>query len=413
MRKILIFDPAGRQMRGHQYAISKSLTEDLSSHEITVVMHPHADPGAVFAPNVRRIGWPRTRSLREILFGSAKGPGAIAEREKRDRATLARIVADCGLGAGDIIIFHTATGARVRALCSVIADMPEDQRPSAHIRFLTLDQAMDGTGSEEGLRETGRIIKALPQAHAYSENIEMTQHFMAVYGFEDMRPWLIRMTDLQTGDVPEAGDPKAEYVVGFLASQRSEQGPDKLEAIILASADLVRRGEMPPTRFIVRTVPVPPIHRRRKHPVVNLSDDLDERLAGSGVTIERIEGSLSSDAYTTLVQRSHVLAAPYDGKAYWLRSTGLLIDGVNVGRPIVLTPGIAMGDWQDRLSAPRPETIDGFAQALADVANNYPRYAALAKAAREDMNTEMDTVLKDYLGLADHEVAQRNKPGAA
>jgi glycosyltransferase involved in cell wall biosynthesis len=124
--------------------------------------------------------------------------------------------------------------------------------------------------------------------------------------------------------------PSAVPVVVFLGGARSEKG----FAVLVEAARLMRND---PVRLIVQC------HR----------DDPDDTAAAAAhLELEKMEDArirlirepLDSTAYYQLLESADVVVIPYRSKSYRARTSGILVEALAAGKPVVVTSGTWMAD---------------------------------------------------------------------
>ena len=103
-------------------------------------------------------------------------------------------------------------------------------------------------------------------------------------------------------------------------------------------------------------------------------------------TITLVDEPLASDAYHRLLARCDAVVLPYRRQSYALRSSGVLMESLALGKPIVTTAGTWL-DLQRQAHGVGFGSPDGDAPGLADAVRrlltDYPRLAQEAAARRE------------------------------
>ena len=168
---------------------------------------------------------------------------------------------------------------------------------------------------------------------------------------------------------------RAPLTFAALGPARFEKGIDVLQrAIALYLADPAN----PPARFTIQWPQ--PITDAAGRPYRR-----DKRLIASG-NVTFLTEPLASTAYDALLAASDCIVLPYRRSSYYARISGVAIEAVTAGIPVIATADT----WTAELVASSGAGLavpDGDAKALAaamaELARDYPRYRAEADARRE------------------------------
>ena len=173
---------------------------------------------------------------------------------------------------------------------------------------------------------------------------------------------------------PVARDPSAPLRFACLGPARFEKGIDVLQqAIALYLAD----AAAPPARFAIQWpsgiedadgAPYPP----------------DAALTASG-RVEFLTAPLDSAQYDALLASTDCMVLPYRRSSYFARISGVAVEAVTGGIPVISTRDTWTADLVAKSGA--GIAVDdgdavGLAAAMADLARDYPRWRGAAEAAR-------------------------------
>jgi len=104
-----------------------------------------------------------------------------------------------------------------------------------------------------------------------------------------------------------------------------------------------------------------------------------------------VRDELGSSEYDRILAQTHCMVLPYRREAYFARISGVAVEAVTAGIPVIYTEdtwtaelvresgagiGVADGD------------VAGLAQAMAEMARHYPRYRGQAEIRREAARVE-------------------------
>ena len=173
---------------------------------------------------------------------------------------------------------------------------------------------------------------------------------------------------------PVARDPSAPLRFACLGPARFEKGIDVLQqAIALYLAD----SAAPPARFAIQWPS--PIEDANGAPYPP-----DAGLAASG-RVDFLDQPLDSAAYAALLASTDCMVLPYRRSSYFARISGVAVEAVTGGIPVISTSDTWTADLVAKSGAGL--AVDdgdalGLAAAMADLARDYPRWRAGAEAAR-------------------------------
>ena len=160
-----------------------------------------------------------------------------------------------------------------------------------------------------------------------------------------------------------------------LGPARFEKGIDVLQrAIALYVAD----PAPPPARFVIQW----------PTPIRDASGDLyppDPGLTASGA-VELLTDPLASAAYEALLARIDCMVLPYRRDAYFARISGVAVEAVTAGIPVIATADTWTGAFVEASGAGltvRDGDAAALAEAMLQVARAYPSFRKRALAKRE------------------------------
>lgn len=99
-----------------------------------------------------------------------------------------------------------------------------------------------------------------------------------------------------------------------------------------------------------------------------------------------IDGVLSEKEYADLLQTSDIILIPYRKKAFYSRTSGIFVDALRLGKPVVTTRETWMGRLTEKYgngATFSDENVEEFIQALYTVKENFSYYQANARATYE------------------------------
>ncbi len=191
-------------------------------------------------------------------------------------------------------------------------------------------------------------------------------------------PYQVSLPDQAAPSPPAAPGPLRLLAPGEM---REEKGTDVLVAALAGLQEPLAAGRL---GFTFQTY-LNPVHR---DPVAVHAREqllaLARRYPPGAITL--IDEPLTSDAYHDLLARCDAVVMPYRQHSYAIRSSGVLMESLALGKPIVTTAGTWL-DLQRQAHGVGLATADGDAPALAAAIHRllaeFPRLAREAAARRD------------------------------
>jgi hypothetical protein len=312
---------------------------------------------------------PVLNSSREAL--NASNPAALARTEAE---ALRDILRRAGAGAGDQVVIPSATQPELRA--ALVLAAPGGPRIVA--RILRLGDVGDLT---EG--ERGALRDALHQGwiHLSCETEQLAQAVQAQFGLPAAADFVLPCTVLPGDAAPVANRPGGAFCVGLLGAPRGEKGSYRLPGIVRAiAAQSSANSAAPRVKFVVQTS----LELRARSLTMAISL-LRARLSSRSLGIETIWGGLSAQDYRKRLFSLDAVLLPYDLDRYATSGSGVILDAVNAGVPVIHTRGMAMQELMSAGNALAATTDADFAAAILRMADNPVPYRAAAAQARVSM----------------------------
>ena len=176
-------------------------------------------------------------------------------------------------------------------------------------------------------------------------------------------------------------DPAAPLLFSCLGPARFEKGIDVLQAAI---ARYLADPANPPARFAIQwPTPIDDAHGQPYLP--------NPALAASG-KIDFITEPLDSDAYDALVAATDCMVLPYRRSSYFARISGVAVEAVTGGIPVIATADTWTNELVERLGAGIAVSdgdVSAFAAAMAAFARNRVQFADKALGRREAALAEL------------------------
>ena len=217
--------------------------------------------------------------------------------------------------------------------------------------------------------DAGRVVFATDSARLADEYRQLAGLTPVVFPSPRVAPPAAGL-----GAGPVARDPSAPLLFSCLGPARFEKGIDVLQqAIALYLAD----PHAPPARFAIQWPS--PIEDANGAPYPP-----DAGLAASG-RVDFLDQPLDSAQYDALLASTDCMVLPYRRSSYFARISGVAVEAVTGGIPVISTSDTWTADLVATSGAGL--AVDdgdaaGLAAAMAGLAGDYPRWRGEAEAAR-------------------------------
>ncbi|ANM31402.1 hypothetical protein ABI59_20230 [Acidobacteria bacterium Mor1] len=345
---MIIVDHSLRNVGGHhfEYAVQVGHAAVQRGMQVVLATHrrfrvpPDAGPFSV-RPLFSFRGYSK-----QTIFGSFDVPGtrapetpgmfdALASRVRMSsfRRNLERLMRSTELRAGDHVFLPTVTELDLAALTQFLAEHAAETAPATwHLQF--------HYPIFSGNRETWSQSPVAEYAH------ELFRDALSVAGGHDLRFYaptahIAEHYDaLNVGTFRELsypGNPALEPVpeaeqsplrVSLLGHARAEKGYGRLGELI-RSIDSFAHGD---ARLVLQQ------RRNGQAPEIGLTAEVQNR------SVSALPYPLSTEAYRQAVQRSSVGMLVYDRERYRARCSGLFVEYLCAGVPVIATAGTWMAD---------------------------------------------------------------------
>ena len=239
---------------------------------------------------------------------------------------------------------------------------------------------------DDAEREQLRRQIASGHVQLHTETVELTHFLNETHGMQAEDNFLLPCTlnpDVEVNRQRRgAGDP---FRVGFLGVPRSEKGRRMMPAVLAAVAKTVSQTD-PPVQFVMQRAPrsslrlTPYVYEARCNWAVSRN---------SAVSIAWKSANLSDDDFRETFVNLDMLLLPYNRKAYAHRGSGMIIDGVLAGVPVLHSKGMAMANVLKHAGF-AAETPEDFAQQIARFSKPGAEDGFQPAAAREHLFAQFD-----------------------
>jgi hypothetical protein len=353
-----------------------------------------------FQPRARS-AW---RSLRQLVRGVPPTPpppkdtlqtrlARAGKRKEFDyvrvfQEDLERAISLTGAGPGDHVFLPTAHGRELAAVRRLVEEVGADHVPTFHLEFRhALDaENIDPINPHEAdwlyvytaLHRTYfdwcRRLPLTPRVRVYTDTNELSEAYAHFSGlpFETL-PIPFRTERIVVRD----RRPDEPICLAYLGDARDEKGFAWLPALVKLLRPEAEAGRV---RFLFQASLVD----RRGNPQCALALRALRKMAAPYLELPGLDGPLGPDEYFELVSAADVILCPYSPETYQRRSSGTLTEGIAAGVPTV----VPAGTWLERQQPPGTGTsftdMPTFLAAARKVVAAYPRFAARARAHRDE-----------------------------
>lgn len=332
-----VVDPNLRDVVGHYYAYDRAVSEGAAAHGYKPVIMAHRDVEPAIA---RRIG-AHGVFTRDIWGLSRRKNGLVGRLfgKLRDNARflldLRRALRQFGLTPGSVVLAHTFTDRQFLGLALLPLAVPG----ARDVRFVFL------------LRYQPDFYQGPISSFAFSI-IASLARFRRIYLTTDSQRLgeqlgLLTSCPVHVLPIPHVPpmlsearvrDPKTTPCFVCLGDARDEKG-------ILEILDAIRilhdRGQSDGLRFILQC--------NDANPDIQAAIDAFRALNISGCDL--LPDKLESDDYYRLLQAADIVLLPYWRSIYFARTSGVFMEALSVGKPVIATAGTWMSDQLETLGA--------------------------------------------------------------
>jgi glycosyltransferase involved in cell wall biosynthesis len=279
---------------------------------------------------------------------------------------LVRFLAERDIDACDHLIVHSADDLITRPLTLLLSERPRRKMPTLHFRHLglsdkaNLDPVDHGTLDE--LIEQGR-------AFLYAEMDVVRQKMQAA--FAGARVDMLRLalpTEYTQGDRVDRVRSGREFSVLYFGDLRNDKGWQRVP-------DIVRLLSSVGSNFrITMHVGNPWVLARRRNRTV--------RRAIDATGIEVLPGHVSDRDLAHVLSNADVVILPYRPQSYRFRGSGVGLDCIAHGVPMIVSADCALGEFVIDGNGLEARSDDDFVAAIVRIRKDYASFAAGAERAQ-------------------------------
>lgn len=321
-RRIIVLDPGLLVPGGHHFEFARLLrTQFGRRYRVAIYGHRSMSPYVVATLRARPL-------FRENIYPRA-GTQPFEELCCAMTSSLLRSLAavdPADIDAQTIVVMHTTTVFALEALARWYADLAAERRPKLFIQFQHPLEFMVAPRAEWPAAVAAARIACNRLASAGDVRFAANSDVLAQRIARQLGRSLALMPVPVSWPNPLDPDPAPPTAMfGFFGGLRAEKG-----AAILARAIVAFCAEFPSARFIVHAPRGP-------------SDPAAVALLEPLAQVELIHtGFVRKSDYFRCVRRVRWMLLPYDPEPYALRTSGVFLEALGLGVPVVVTAGTWM-----------------------------------------------------------------------
>lgn len=360
--RVIVVQPECKSRAGHPYAAIKSLEHAIAPQEPLICVHRHAS---------RAMDLPQDRTIRHFS-GRLSAPkdsttgASTGFRELNDLFLKASVTAD------DHLVFPSASAETALALIRLLQHRRTRSWPQCYLRFIGDERRTDlEPEAHQRLNDVRSNTDRLNLRYEFEGNI---RHVLKYYKHNPFEPTRLPTSwpDQFTAQCEKVLD--EPFTIGVFGPPRRDKGKHRLASILAMFFAQMRQAELHSSKVIVQK-------DSRLDRTLKLRADLLLRLGKQAARISFSPAEVTNTDFTSRLRQSDVVLVPYIQKSYARRGSGIVIDAVASGVPVVFTHGTAMGELVDCGNGLAASDDGEFAQCLFEVANNRVKFRDAARAA--------------------------------
>ena len=377
---MLVLDPDFEHDGGHNYVTNQILAGRLRSR--VKIVCPVTLPASVavqgaelcraFARNSYVLDEPGNafRQLVSMLRAQHQAAGHHAALRDSFASVIADQLADMNATSRDSIVVHTGSCFLFDALLHALASWPPANWPSLHLRQL---RPFTDAGKAAGIHHRLQECRRNTDVYMYAETDAFAAQLVRL-GHQACEVEKLEISDIA---YPLSASPAegAFVEVAVLGTVRREKGHGRLEAIGRAYRTLSRHMPLPMLKFNIHTGAI----RNGK-----LFNRMLRGLDRSHILYTLNDQSGDLAGHWRCLADSHIVLVPYESDRYRDRGSGVCIDAVAHGRPLVVPANCTLQEYLRGGNGLAAASVDEFASCIADIAESRTAYAETSlRLARE------------------------------
>lgn len=369
--RVLLLDPDFEHHGGHNYVTNQILVGRLKS--AVRIVSPATLPTSVvvqgaelcraFPYNSYVLEDPPSTLERFVAKLGLRSKFCQHHAAMRDAfaVTIADQLADMNASSRDSILIHTGSCFLFDALLRALETWPSAKWPALHLRQL---RPVADIGMAAGIHQRLRECRNYTDVYMYAETDAFAAQLVRL-GHQACEIEKLEISDIT---VPLSPSPAIwDFVqVAVLGTVRREKGHGRLEAIGRAYQKLTQRKSRPKLKFNIHTGAI----RNGK-----LLKQTLQSLDRSGIAYSLPAGSEGVEGHWRCLEDSHIVLVPYEADRYMNRGSGVCIDAVAHGRPLIVSARCTLEEYLRGGNGLPAESAEEFAKGIAGIADSHAAYA--------------------------------------
>lgn len=378
--RIIVLQPECKGRVGHHYAQIKSLENAIAPMKPLICVHRHASETLDFDEG-RTFRWFSGRIAGSVA--SPSDPSLVATPGSRE---LDGLLEHIDIGPEDHLVFLSACAETVLALLQVLAARGMEHWPQCYLRFLGDERRPNlETIAHQKL---GDLTRRSPKLHLYSEFAANVAHVASCYDKNKIH--LSRLPTMWPDQAGLTGDHRrnGQFTIGVFGTPRRDKGKYRLAPIF---AELLAQTVTKEARFEFSALVQKDSRRYR---ALRLRASFASKLRSDMGRVSFLPAEMSSEDFISHIRRCDVVLLPYNRAAYERRGSGVMVDAVAHGVPVICQSGTAMCELIESGNGLAASNVREYAACLLTMAQDLDQYRTAAdKAARIARSWSTDSLL--------------------
>jgi glycosyl transferase family 1 len=345
--KLIIFDPALLGYHGHHLEFARLIKAELGSvFDVKFYVNLEA-PNRILAelparPLCRYSIYPPAGNFDFQSFKALQETALITALRRIDLRELT---------PATVFVMHTLTVYQLSGLAEWFTALPPAHRPKLFLQFqhpleFGVLHASDWAGALAIAREAAGMLTSAGKVVFATNSDLLKDQLSRQLGYA----WTLMPVPIHWPNQAQGASSQSEAVFGFYGGLRVEKGSQLLAEAISSFTQHTYSA----TRFIVHA------------PRMECDEIASRRLADCN-RVQLIRTNFrNKDEYFTEFCRANVILLPYDPHIYALRTSGIFIEALGLGRPVITTDGTWMAHQLRTRSATGLTMASYSAKALCD-----------------------------------------------
>ncbi|AWB08051.1 hypothetical protein A6A40_23685 (plasmid) [Azospirillum humicireducens] len=386
MKRLILCDQSLARVGGHYYEYGTSIARAAQGLGLSVLIAANrsVDP-TLFGGDTGRL---------EVLpwFAMSWGEAAQAHRQGAPVTGIAdelrTLLEQCEADAGDILLLHTLGWEEADSILHWLLGLPaEDVDRLPHIRLLfrfPLSWLFEPWRSSlvdafARLRDDPRLCHKLG---FLTDTEPLARSFTGLFCHDVTVMPIPFRTDLLDGEPAAREREAAALTIGYFGDARLEKGYHLLPPLLFRLwRTAIRSGRV---RFLVQS------HFNVPGGEPGMLQARNQLLQFSAPQVELTTAPLATADYYRRLQSCDAILIPYDPDSYAERSSGILVEALVAGKPVIVPQSSWMAGQVSTDHAALYRHPDGLFDAVQGMIDRHPDYAAAARRLRTHWRERTD-----------------------